>query len=143
MQNVDTTPEIAFLLEDQAKKIAELTKDLEEYQRIFNMNYEADMRAIKLWQRRTGTTRTWPDRADMVLFLITELEKRTAEESSVVRKKKQPANPDEAIAILRGALVKIYDRTFTFDAMLDDAPEIIVWAHEVAKNALREAPKKK
>lgn len=45
MSNVDT-PEIAFLLEGQAKKIAELTKDLEEYQRIFNMNYEADMRAI-------------------------------------------------------------------------------------------------
>lgn len=76
--------EMAYLLEDQAKKIAELTKGLEEYQWIFNMNYEADMRAIKLWQRRTGTTRTWPDRTDMVLFLMTELEKRTAEESSVV-----------------------------------------------------------
>lgn len=143
MSNLDTTPEVAFLLEDQAKKIAELTKGLEEYQRISNMHYEADTLAIKLWQRRTGTTRTWPDRTDMVLFLMTELEKRTAEESSVVRKKNKPANPDEATSILRDALVKIYDRTFTFDAMLDDAQETVVWAYEVAKNALREASGKK
>jgi len=40
--------------------------------------YAADMRAIKMWQEKTGKADTWPDHADLVCFLLEQLEKRPA-----------------------------------------------------------------
>lgn len=41
-----------------------------ELQGIFDLQWAADMRAIKQWQAETGKDRIWPDREKMVLWLL-------------------------------------------------------------------------
>lgn len=46
-----------------------------ELQQTFNFRYDADMRAIKMWQAaHPGNDLTWPDRADLVLWLLEQIE---------------------------------------------------------------------
>ncbi len=52
---------------------------LEELEAIFDMRWDADMRAIKRWQA-AGPDRdlTWPDHADLVVWLLERLEEAEA-----------------------------------------------------------------
>lgn len=51
-------------------------EDLEEYEISFNMRWNADMRAIKRWQAANpGNDLVWPDHADLVVWLLGELER--------------------------------------------------------------------
>jgi hypothetical protein len=55
-----------------------------ELQRTFDMMWEADKRAIKLWQAaHPGNDMVWPDRCKLTYWLIDEVErlKRSAAES--------------------------------------------------------------
>jgi hypothetical protein len=45
----------------------------------FNLRWNADMRAIKRWQDATGQTLTWPDHADLVVWLLEQLEPASAD----------------------------------------------------------------
>lgn len=48
-----------------------LRHENEEYERLFNINWDADQRAIKRWQEaHPGNDLVWPDRADMVVWLL-------------------------------------------------------------------------
>lgn len=47
-----------------------------ETQHVFDVQWKADQRAIKRWQKANpGNELVWPDRADMVVFLMGELDK--------------------------------------------------------------------
>lgn len=61
-------------LKDQAAEITRLTDELAEMQAIFDSRWNADMRAILLWQQETNRTQTWPDHADLVVWLLGQLE---------------------------------------------------------------------
>lgn len=56
--------------------VAELKAERDELQRVFDLRWKADMRAIKRWQAATGRTLTWPDHADLCVWLLGELEKK-------------------------------------------------------------------
>lgn len=40
----------------------------------FNLRWKADMRAIKRWQAATGRDLVWPDHADLVVWLLEQLD---------------------------------------------------------------------
>lgn len=68
----------------------EAREALSDLQRTFDLRWDADRRAIKRWQEaHPGNDLVWPDRADMVVWLLDELESRTAR------------RPPEFIALLR------------------------------------------
>lgn len=55
---------------DEAQ-IKELTEERDELQALFDLEWEADQRAIKRWQAaHPGSERIWPDRANMVVWLM-------------------------------------------------------------------------
>jgi hypothetical protein len=49
---------------------AEAGGEVEELQKTFDLRWNADMRAIERWQAATGQTLTWPDHADLVVWLL-------------------------------------------------------------------------
>jgi len=64
--------------DDNIEKIAELV-------RLFNLRWDADMRAIKRWQAaHPGNDLVWPDHADMVVWLL-EVANRQHEALKAVR----------------------------------------------------------
>src|SRR4051812_44370873 len=46
-----------------------------ELERTFDTRWAADQRGVKRWQRRTGRNLTWPDHADLVVWLLDERDK--------------------------------------------------------------------
>lgn len=59
------------------KLLQESMQECAELQHIFDMRWEADMRAIKDWQAITGRDMTWPDHADLCVFLLLNLDMKT------------------------------------------------------------------
>lgn len=60
---------------DRTQMIAELR----ERDASFQIRWEADMRAIKRWQEaHPGRDLTWPDHADLVVWLMEQLDANTA-----------------------------------------------------------------
>jgi hypothetical protein len=55
--------------------VAEAADELETFERSFELRWNADMRAIKRWQAATGRKLTWPDHADLCVWLLEELER--------------------------------------------------------------------
>lgn len=56
--------------------LTEAACDIEGYESSFSLRWDADMRAIKRWQAANpGNDLTWPDHADLVVWLLGELEK--------------------------------------------------------------------
>ena len=39
----------------------------------FDLRWNADMRAIKMWQKATGRTLVWPDHTDLCTWLLEQL----------------------------------------------------------------------
>lgn len=60
------------------RELVEAREERDELQRVLDLKYAADMRAIKRWQTRPGAEPgdelTWPDRADMVVWLLEQLD---------------------------------------------------------------------
>ena len=53
-----------------------LRERLVELERTFEIRWQADQRAIKKWQEaHPGNDLVWPDRADMVQWLLSEMDK--------------------------------------------------------------------
>ena len=64
----------ALLDKESAAEIERLRRDNEQLNFTFDLQWEADQRAIKAWQAaHPGKDRTWPDRCCMVIWLIEEL----------------------------------------------------------------------
>lgn len=49
-----------------------------ELQQTFDLRWKADMRAIQMWQEETGKELTWPDHADLCVWLLERLDKAEA-----------------------------------------------------------------
>lgn len=59
---------------ERAEAIRERDEAIETLDRITNLRWEADMRAIKRWQAaHPGRELVWPDHADMVVWLLEQL----------------------------------------------------------------------
>ena len=53
-----------------------LRVERDELRATFDLRWEADMRAIKMWQEaHPGNELVWPDHADMVVWLLEQLDK--------------------------------------------------------------------
>lgn len=61
METVQSAPE---------DTIEALREKLAEYDDLFDVCWEADQRAVKRWQAATGEKLIWPDRADLIIFLM-------------------------------------------------------------------------
>lgn len=72
---------LALWADDPGDPIAAMIADVEsaakeELQATFDLRWAADMRAIKRWQEaHPGNELTWPDHADLVVWLLEELER--------------------------------------------------------------------
>lgn len=57
-------------------ELQETKDDARDLQRTFDLRWKADRRATKLWQEaHPGNDLVWPDHADMVVWLMEELDK--------------------------------------------------------------------
>lgn len=66
-------PDTAFLAEWAVERI-------EELEATFELRWKADMRAIKRWQEANpGNDLTWPDHADMVVWMLDQMDARAAQ----------------------------------------------------------------
>lgn len=63
------------------RRIEKLEKELVDFEASFEIRWDADQRAIKLWQEATGKEDVWPDHADLCVFLMSEID-RLKEEGS-------------------------------------------------------------
>jgi len=63
----------------------ELRRTNEGLQLTFDLRWKADQRAIKRWQDATGKKLTWPDHADLVVWLL----------ENYCNKSNQPPNQNE------------------------------------------------
>src|SRR5438105_1997448 len=62
---------------EPCKGYRELQEQLSDLEPIFDLRWKADMRAIKQWQEaHPGKEFVWPDHADLVVWLLEQLEKR-------------------------------------------------------------------
>lgn len=59
-----------------ANVIDTLEEKVAEYDALFDIQWEADQRAIKMWQKATGKVLVWPDSAKLSVWLMGELDKR-------------------------------------------------------------------
>lgn len=51
-------------------------REIAEQDASFDLRWKADMRAIKRWQETTGEELTWPDHADLCVWLMEQLDQR-------------------------------------------------------------------
>lgn len=64
------------MLRDSVKAHLEAMDEIDERQASFDLRWKADMRAIKAWQAaHPGKERTWPDHADLCVWLMDEIER--------------------------------------------------------------------
>jgi len=83
------------------KKVEEQAERIKELEDLFDLRHEADMRAIKEWQEVTGQTLTWPDHADLCVFLMTALSLEAQnKEAAEKRVEELTAERDEADHVL-------------------------------------------
>lgn len=63
------------VIETLAAALEKVQEDHDDLDRSFMVRWEADMRAIKRWQDAgPGRALTWPDHADMVVWLLEQLD---------------------------------------------------------------------
>lgn len=61
-------------VECRYRVLEEASTELREHEYSANLRWKADMRAIRRWQAATGRNMTWPDHADMVVWLLERLD---------------------------------------------------------------------
>lgn len=65
------------------KEMARLKAENNELEAIFDLRWKADMRAVGMWRRRTGEHLTLPDHADLVVWLLEEIQATKKEASDL------------------------------------------------------------
>lgn len=66
---------VAYIFSE--RRVEDMEAKLKDMDASFELRWKADMRAIRRWQKATEKTMTWPDHADLCVWLmdrITELE---------------------------------------------------------------------
>lgn len=63
---------LTFLKREET--IASLKAENEELDALFERMWAADMRGIKMWQKKTGKELTWPSRDKLVLWLLERID---------------------------------------------------------------------
>ena len=59
------------------RKHKEVKKELKDLRDTFDLRWKADQRAIKMWQAaHPAKKNVWPDHADLVVWLLEQLEKK-------------------------------------------------------------------
>lgn len=48
--------------------------ELYELRKLFELQWDCSQRATKIWQEKTGKEGVWPDKTDLLVFLMDELE---------------------------------------------------------------------
>lgn len=66
--------------------IGELRAEVEEQKQSFDLRWNADMRAIKRWREATGVELTWPDHADLCVWLLEQLARVEGERNDATDK---------------------------------------------------------
>lgn len=84
---------IALFSGSNARDFAE---EYAEREQLFNLRWDSDMRAIKRWQDKTGKTLTWPDHADLCVWLMERIEKYESLEIAVRKRFEALDNEDES-----------------------------------------------
>lgn len=74
--------------------IDEMEREAEEHDHSFELRWKADQRAIKRWHAAGGDELTWPDHADLVIWLLERLDKI---EEIAVREMAQPWSDTAAL----------------------------------------------
>jgi hypothetical protein len=59
-------------LREREAEIERLKEEAADYQASFDLRWRADMRAIERWHAAGGHRLTWPDHADLVVWLVTQ-----------------------------------------------------------------------
>lgn len=58
-----------------ADLLDEAAQELSEFEAVFDLRWQADMRAIKRWQKEhPGHDLIWPDHVDLVVWLMEQLD---------------------------------------------------------------------
>ena len=65
-------------LNDMKNQVSDLMLSNSEWQNTFDTVWKSDRKAVELWRKVTGKEKILPDRCDMVVFLMAELEKVNA-----------------------------------------------------------------
>ncbi len=60
------------------REAAPLRERVNELEALFNLQWRADQRAIKMWQAKTGKDRVWPDDAKLSVWLLERLDEAEA-----------------------------------------------------------------
>lgn len=71
----------------------EIIQENEALKISFKLRWDADMRAIKRWQKETGHELTWPDHADLVVWLLQKLEEEQKRCAKIAREWKSSLRP--------------------------------------------------
>lgn len=90
------SPEVFASLRGGPLIAPEVVDELLDLRRIFDLQWEADRRAIERWHAAGGDSLTWPDRADMVVWLLGELNAAERCLAQVKEMVQQPGPCDEA-----------------------------------------------
>jgi hypothetical protein len=67
------------------KTIKELEEDRNDLQQTSDLSCKADMRAIKRWQAATGKELVWPDRTDMVVWLLNRIDALEVDVANLIK----------------------------------------------------------
>lgn len=79
-----------------AKPLLRARQQIAELEALFELRWKADMLAIKRWQQATGRTMTWPDHADLLCWLMKQLdyaEKKVKRLELALRRSDATTNP--------------------------------------------------
>ena len=55
-------------------QLDDLQRENDELDKSFDLRWDADMRAIKMWHDAGNTPKAWPDHADLVVWLLDQLD---------------------------------------------------------------------
>jgi hypothetical protein len=63
-------------MSEPCEKCGQELDRVKELEFTFDLRWKADMRAIKIWQKKTGRKLVWPDHADLVVWLLEQLDEK-------------------------------------------------------------------
>jgi len=124
-ERTDASDLLRGLCEERSAEIKRLRQEIAEFQASADLRWDADMRAIKRWQEATGATDTWPDHADLCVWLLEQLD---------THKKEQARELDARLNKLR---FKAHDEKCELYAKIigDAQHRLEHWEHEPTQKA--------
>jgi hypothetical protein len=83
-ENLDKRAQITVVELEALRERAEKAEEAcAEMQATFDLRWKADMSAINAWQEKTGETLTWPDHADLCIWLLERIRSLPKSEQTI------------------------------------------------------------